>query len=113
MTRYTIVFPPGKPSYVKGSPDDPHVNGTAAPQGAGPMIMGDMPDFVSPIDGKSYSGRAGLRDHCARHNVVPNAELKGLPVLQTNSDTRSSEQRRADAAERKRHVINEVNKHYR
>lgn len=43
-------------------------------------IYGDLPAFVSPIDGKTYSGRAGMRDHCARHNVVPTADLKGLPV---------------------------------
>jgi hypothetical protein len=42
--------------------------------------MPDLPDFVSPIDGKVYSGRAGMRDHCARHSVVPTADLKGLPV---------------------------------
>jgi len=43
-------------------------------------IIPDLPAFVSPIDGKTYSGRAGMRDHCARHDVVPTADLKGLPV---------------------------------
>lgn len=43
-------------------------------------VMPDLPDFVSPIDGKTYSGRAGMREHCARHDVVPTAELKGLPI---------------------------------
>ena len=43
-------------------------------------VMGDIPDFVSPIDGTVVSGRAGLREHCRRHDVVPTAELKGLPV---------------------------------
>lgn len=42
-------------------------------------VMGDLPDFVSPIDGKVYSGRAGLREHCRIHDVVPTADLKGLP----------------------------------
>jgi hypothetical protein len=42
-------------------------------------IVPDLPDFVSPIDGKRYSGRAGLREHCATHNVVPVADLAGLP----------------------------------
>jgi hypothetical protein len=46
----------------------------------GAAIIPDLPDFVSPIDGKVYSGRAGMRDHCARHDVVPTAELKGLPI---------------------------------
>lgn len=42
-------------------------------------VLGDLPDFVSPIDGKIVRGRAGLRDHCARHDVVPTADLAGLP----------------------------------
>jgi hypothetical protein len=42
-------------------------------------IAPDLPDFVSPIDGTVVSGRAGLRDHCRRHGVVPTADLKGLP----------------------------------
>ena len=46
---------------------------------AAPTILADAPDFISPIDGSLVRGRAGLRDHCARHNVVPTAELKGLP----------------------------------
>lgn len=43
------------------------------------IIAGDLPDFVSPIDGTVVRGRAGLREHCARHNVVPTEDLKGLP----------------------------------
>jgi hypothetical protein len=42
-------------------------------------ILPDIPDFISPIDGTIVSGRAGMRDHCARHNVVPTADLAGLP----------------------------------
>ena len=42
-------------------------------------IMPDLPDFISPIDGRRYSGRAGLREHCAAHNVVPVSDLAGLP----------------------------------
>ena len=52
-----------------------------------PTILGDLPDFVSPIDGSVVSGRAGLREHCRRHDVVPTAELKGLP-LKPMVDTR-------------------------
>lgn len=44
-----------------------------------PTVMGDLPDFVSPIDGSVVSGRAGMREHCKQHNVVPTADLKGLP----------------------------------
>ena len=42
-------------------------------------VMGDLPDFVSPIDGSVVRGRAGLREHCKRHDVVPTADLQGLP----------------------------------
>ena len=45
-----------------------------------PTFMPDLPDFVSPIDGKTYSGRAGMREHCKRHDVVPTADLAGLPL---------------------------------
>jgi hypothetical protein len=48
--------------------------------GQGPLIFGDEPDFVSPIDGKVYSGRAGMREHNTRHDVVNNRDLIGLPV---------------------------------
>lgn len=108
MPRYTIVYPSdGSPSYYKGS-DQPE-----RPTSRGVTILPDLPDFVSPIDGKTYSGRAGLREHCKRHDVVPTADLKGLPYLTTTSDTRSPEQKRADQDHRKRVVINEVDKQYR
>lgn len=81
--------------------------------GRGPAVLGDLPDFVSPIDGQSYSGRAGLREHCIRHNVVPNADLKGLPILQTGSNLRRPEEVRRDNAARKEQIIRLVNQHYR
>lgn len=40
----------------------------------------DEGSFVSPIDQKVYSGRAGMREHNARHNTVNNRDLAGLPV---------------------------------
>ena len=33
-------------------------------------IMPDLPDFVSPIDGKVVNGRRGLREHNRTHNVT-------------------------------------------
>lgn len=36
--------------------------------------------FISPIDHKAYSGKAGMREHNARHNVINNRDLAGLPV---------------------------------
>ena len=61
----------------------PLPEGVAGPQAALPSVMPDLPEFRSPIDGKVYSGRAGLREHCRRHNVVPTADLKGLPFKQS------------------------------
>ena len=75
MARKSFVQIDGK-LYDKSLPLP---EGVAGPQEAVPSVLPDLPEFRSPIDGKVYSGRAGLRDHCARHNVVPTAELKGLP----------------------------------
>jgi hypothetical protein len=108
MSRYTIVYPENGPSYYKGSDAPP------GPQPSrGPTILPDLPEFKSPIDGKTYSGRAGMRDHCARHNVVPTADLKGLPPMPAAGDLRSTDQKRADAAHRKQHIINQVSKYDR
>jgi hypothetical protein len=64
-----------------------YINGEAIPKedyeaqerARGHLFVPDLPDFVSPIDGQRYSGRAGLREHCAKHNVVPTEDLRGLP----------------------------------
>lgn len=109
MSRYTIVFPrDGGPSYVKGSEQDPGSQDTG-----GVMVMGDLPDFVSPVDGKAYSGRVGLREHCKRNDVVPNAELKGLPTYTTSSDIRSKSEIKRDKEARKEFIVHKVNQHYR
>lgn len=52
----------------------------------GTMFAPDLPEFRSPIDGKVYSGRAGLREHNQRHNVVNNEELTGLPTETMNKE---------------------------
>mgnify|MGYP006914530048 CR=1 FL=1 len=60
--------------------DKAELQGVENSAGVGaPAIIADAPAFVSPIDGSVVNGRAALRDHCARHGVVPTAELKGLP----------------------------------
>jgi hypothetical protein len=93
--------------YEKGTePYTPHF-------GSGPAVIGDEPDFVSPVDRQVYSGRAGMREHNARNDVVNNRDLVGLPTLKTNSDLRSPEQKKQSAQHRKQTIINEVNKHYR
>jgi hypothetical protein len=54
--------------------------------GSGPAVRGDLPDFVSPIDGTVVSGRVQMREHCRKHDVVPTAELKGLPPKTMNQE---------------------------
>ena len=36
----------------------------------GPIVFGDMPDVLSPIDGKIINGRSGMREHNRRHGVT-------------------------------------------
>lgn len=67
MTRRTYVYDEKTGEMVMGySPPRRGWNG----------IMGDLPDFVSPIDGKVVNGRAGLRDHNKRHDVTNPADFK-------------------------------------
>ena len=105
MARQSWVYP--------ADGGDPIPKDQYRPQTSGVAILPDLPDFISPIDGKLYSGRAGMREHCSRHDVVPNADLKGLPTLTTNSDIRPESEKRADSDQRKRILIDQVNKHYR
>jgi hypothetical protein len=81
-------------------------DGTATRNGV--AIMPDLPDFVSPIDGKLYSGRAGMREHCQRHNVTPVADLAGLPPKPTHWE---SEPSRREVEARKQQIAQIVN-HY-
>lgn len=43
---------------------------------SGVIIMPDIPDFVSPIDGRIIHGRRGLREHNKEHNVTNVADYK-------------------------------------
>ena len=65
--------------YINGERYEKGTEPSAVRFGVGPSIIPDVPDFVSPIDRTIVKGRAGIRDHCARHDVVPTQELKGLP----------------------------------
>lgn len=81
MARRSFVQINGK-LYERGVDDIPDVGGLDTGRGRTATVMGDLPDFVSPIDGSVVSGRAGLREHCKKHHVVPTADLKGLPFKQ-------------------------------
>jgi len=78
MARRSFVQIGGK-LYERGVDEIPELAGSGD---RSPSVMGDIPDFVSPIDGQLVSGRAGLREHCKKHGVVPTADLKGLPFKQ-------------------------------
>tara|TARA_R110000868_G_scaffold5782_1_gene33963 strand:+ start:32584 stop:32919 length:336 start_codon:yes stop_codon:yes gene_type:complete len=107
QVRETWVFPSdGSEPFIKGTRE------YAPPQKSGQVFMPDLPDFVSPVDGKRYSGRAGMREHNKRHDVVPVEDLKGLPPLTMHSDTRSPQEKRASEQHRKQTIINQVNRHY-
>lgn len=41
---------------------------------SGVLIMPDIPDFVSPIDGRVIHGRRGLREHNKEHGVTNAAD---------------------------------------
>jgi hypothetical protein len=70
--------------YINGEAYEKGTEPTGGANGAGdmgyPTILPDIPDFISPIDGTVVHGRAGIREHCLKHNVVQTAELKGLPT---------------------------------
>jgi len=71
-------------------------------------IMPDLPDFVSPIDGSVVSGRAGLREHNLRHNVVNTLDLAGLPNQTMTSDMRSSSEKRRDTEQRRESIARQL-----
>ena len=56
----------------------PDLSAPAEHGGISAAIFGDNVRFVSPIDGAVVEGRAAMREHCRRHDVVPNQELQGL-----------------------------------
>jgi hypothetical protein len=65
--------------YIKGEMYEKGTEPVSSRPSVGPFVIPDVPDFVSPIDKTVVRGRAGIRDHCARHDVVPTQELAGLP----------------------------------
>lgn len=56
------------------------------------FVRGDIPDFVSPIDGSRIGSRSELRKHTKRYGVIPQAELCPKEMA------RKAEQRRQMAA---------------
>lgn len=83
MSRKSWVYTPDGRSFEKGSPE--HYEYLGSKTGA-PMIIGDNEEFVSPIDQKLYRGRAGMREHNKKHDVVSNRDLVGLPFMKTATE---------------------------
>jgi hypothetical protein len=72
--------------HADGTVTEKGAGGSQAEGSAGPAIFGDEGSFVSPIDGKTYSGKAGMREHNRIHNVVNNRDLVGLPYETMNRE---------------------------
>jgi len=43
---------------------------------SGIIIMGDLPDFISPVTGEVIHGRAGMREHMKRHDLAHMDDFK-------------------------------------
>ena len=82
----------------------PDLRAPVESSGRSAAVLGDIPDFVSTIDGTVVSGRSGLREHCLKHNVVPTQELKGLPPKPAYS-TPVPTQREREQTKRTMHQI--------
>ena len=42
----------------------------------GGMVVGDLPDFRSPVTGEIIRGRAGMRRHMREHNLAHQDDFK-------------------------------------
>lgn len=56
------------------------------PRSSGVLVMQDLPDFVSSVDGKVVHGRRGLREHNKKHNVTNPADF--TKTWQKNTEQR-------------------------
>ena len=71
---------------------------------ASATVRGDLPGFISSIDGTMVEGHAAMREHCLKHNVVPTSDLAGLPPKQAVQDYKPDSQFR----EQTRRTIAEI-----
>ena len=98
MSRKSWVYVDGV-AYERGVDDIP-----VSRENPGCFIQGDIPDFVSPIDGSTVRGRAGMREHCKKHDVVPTQELSGLRTGYTSQLSLS----KAEVRERREYIAHQV-----
>ena len=76
-------------------------------------VRGDIPDFVSPIDGTIVRGNKGMRDHCKKHNVVPSAEFSNEWYAKKEKERESvfSGKHSPEATFARKREINEIINH--
>ena len=98
MSRKTYVYDPVSGEMVEKQ--------YFRPENSAPMIMPDIPDFVSPVDGTLVHGRRSLREHNKEHNVTNVADFK------STWDKAASERVKAftpgagyDSHRRKQHIV--------
>lgn len=72
--------------------------------------MPDLPDFVSPIDGKVVNGRKGLREHNKRHNVTNPADYTNQWAKQREERTRFYTGDKSYDPKRKEHIVRAYDK---
>jgi hypothetical protein len=72
-----------------------------------PTFVPDITPFRSPVDGSIITGRASLREHNLRNNVVQTEELKGLPVRQANPEYSLSKKEVQERREYITHLYNQ------
>lgn len=81
--RKAWVYTPDGRVFERGSPEHHAYLGE---QSTSPLVFADEGDFVSPIDRKVYSGKAGMREHNRIHGVINNRDLVGLPVMRSATE---------------------------
>lgn len=91
------------------------VEGPSAPRGSTSILdMPDIPDFVSPIDGKVVNGRKGLREHNKIHNVTNMADYTNQWAEQAKvRESMYTGDSKFDRARRLEKIKAAVEKHYK
>jgi len=64
MTRRRFIYPSDGSAPFEVSSD-------YIPEPRGPFVMGDLPAYESPVDGRPVEGRAQRREDLARHGCRP------------------------------------------
>ena len=73
-----------------------------------PAVIPDIEPFRSPVDGTLITGRASLREHNLRNDVVQTEELKGLPNKMANPEYTLSKKEVADRREYISHLYDQA-----